>query len=65
MKKVMTILFTIGLLMLIVSLATMKTYHYLIPTCIGVLGLLIMMISIDLEEEYIEGICHKNDKRRR
>ena len=51
MKAFSTILFIIGLIMVCLAMWFMKSLNYLIPSVIGVIGLMFMWISADLKEE--------------
>lgn len=51
MKALSTILFIIGLIMVGAGMWFMKSLNYLIPSVIGVIGLMFMWISADLKEE--------------
>ena len=51
MKTLSTILFVLGLVMMIWSMIFMKSLNYLIPSVVGVIGIMIMWISADLKEE--------------
>lgn len=51
MKAFSTILFIIGLIMVCIGMWLMKSLNYLIPSVIGVIGLMFMWISADLKEE--------------
>lgn len=50
MKAFSTILFIIGLIMVCAGMWFMKSLNYLIPSIIGVIGLMIMWIGIDCRE---------------
>lgn len=50
MKALSTILFIIGLIMVCAGMWFMKSLNYLIPSIIGVIGLMIMWIGIDCRE---------------
>lgn len=51
MKAFSTILFIIGLIMVCLAMWFMKSLNYLIPSVIGIIGLMFMWISADLKEE--------------
>ena len=51
MKAFSTVLFIIGLIMVGAGMWLMKSLNYLIPSIIGVIGLMFMWISADLKEE--------------
>lgn len=57
MKVLSKVLFIIGLMVLCTAMITMKQFNYLIPSVIGCIGLMLMMIGIDIEEVQNEGIC--------
>ena len=56
MKVLSKVLFIIGLLILCAGMITMKQLNYIIPSVIGCIGLMLMMIGIDIEEVNNEGI---------
>lgn len=51
MRVFSKVLFFIGLIILCFGMITMKLLNYIIPSVIGVFGLILMMIGADLEEE--------------
>ena len=57
MRALSKVLFIIGLIILCAGMITMKQFNYLIPSVIGCIGLMLMMIGIDIEEVQNEGIC--------
>lgn len=56
MRVLSKVLFIIGLIILCAGMITMKKFNYLIPSVIGCIGLMLMMIGIDIEEVNNEGI---------
>lgn len=50
MRTLSSILFIIGLIMVCLAMWFMKSLNYLIPSIIGVIGLMIMWIGIDCRE---------------
>lgn len=60
MRVFSKVLFFIGLIILCVGMITMKQLNYIIPSVIGVFGLILMMLGADLEEESLcEDISEK------
>lgn len=63
MKKVSIFVFILGIILTGCAMITMRIFHFLIPTCIGVFGLMLMMISVDVEDERHDWIRDENSKR--
>ena len=56
MRVLSKVLFIIGLIILCAGMITMKQFNYLIPSVIGYIGLMLMMIGIDIEEDRYERV---------
>ena len=56
MRVLSKVLFIIGLIILCAGMILMEKLNYLIPSVIGCIGLMLMMIGIDIEEVNNEGI---------
>jgi uncharacterized membrane protein len=54
MRVLSKVLFIIGLMVLCTGMITMKQFNYLIPSVIGCIGLMLMMIGLDIEEDRYE-----------
>ena len=54
MRVLSKVLFIIGLMVLCTAMITMKQFNYLIPSVIGCIGLMLMMIGLDIEEDRYE-----------